>query len=184
MKANGRKYNNTIATEAVKRIQRIYHEEHLIQDLPPEEHLQKRQEKIKPLVDEFFAWVKDKSAAESTDKSSETGKSLQYALNQEKYLRVILEDAQVPLDNNAAEIAIRPFTVGRKNWVLIDTPRGAEASAGIYSIVETAKANGLKLYPYFTYLLEELPKIINEGCTTIPDKLLPWSEEVHQKLGM
>ena len=184
MKANGRKYNNPIATEAVRRIQRIYHEEHLIQDLPPEEHLQKRQEKIKPLVDEFFAWVKDKSAAESTDKSSETGKSLQYALNQEKYLRVFLEDAQVPLDNNAAEIAIRPFTVGRKNWVLIDTPRGAEASAGIYSIVETAKANGLKLYPYFTYLLEELPKIINEGCTTIPDKLLPWSEEVHQKLGM
>jgi hypothetical protein len=135
----------------------------LRQDLPPEEHLRKRQEKIKPLVDEFFAWVKDKSAAESTDKSSETGKSLQYALNQEKYLRVFLEDAQVPLDNNAAEIAIRPFTVGRKNWVLIDTPRGAEASAGIYSIVETAKANGLKLYPYFTYLLEELPKIINEG---------------------
>lgn len=184
VKANGRKYNNPIATEAVRRIQRIYHEEHLIQDLPPEEHLQKRQEKIKPLVDEFFAWVKDKSAAESTDKSSETGKSLQYALNQEKYLRVFLEDAQVPLDNNAAEIAIRPFTVGRKNWVLIDTPRGAEASAGIYSIVETAKANGLKLYPYFTYLLEELPKIINEGCTTIPDRLLPWSEEVHQKLGM
>ncbi len=53
-----------------------------------------------------------------------------------------------------------------------------------YSIVETAKANGLKLYPYFTCLLEELPKIINEGCTTMPDRLLPWSEEVHQKLGM
>ena len=148
----------------------------LRQDLPPEEHLRKRQEKIKPLVDEIFAWVKDKSAVESTENSSEIGKSLQYALNQEKYLRVFLDDASVPLDNNAAEIAIRPFTTGRKNWVIIDTPRGAEASAGIYSIVETAKANGLKLYPYFTYLLE--------GCTTMPDRLLPWSEEVHQKLGM
>ena len=74
-----------------------------------------------------------------------------------KYLRVFLDDASVPLDNNAAEIAIRPFTTGRKNWVIIDTPGGAEASAGIYSIVETAKANGLKLYPYFTYLLEEPP---------------------------
>ena len=143
----------------------------LRQDLPPEEHLRKRQEKIKPLVDEIFAWVKDKSAVESTENSSEIGKSLQYALNQEKYLRVFLDDASVPLDNNAAEIAIRPFTTGRKNWVIIDTPRGAEASAGIYSIVETAKANGLKLYPY-------------EGCTTMPDRLLPWSEEVHQKLGM
>ena len=184
IKANGKKFQNPIATEAVRKIQRIYHEEHLIQDLPPEEHLRKRQEKIKPLVDEIFAWVKDKSAVESTENSSEIGKSLQYALNQEKYLRVFLDDASVPLDNNAAEIAIRPFTVGRKNWVIIDTPRGAEASAGIYSIVETAKANGLKLYPYFTYLLEELPKIINEGRTTMPDRLLPWSEEVHQKLGM
>ena len=90
IKANGKKFQNPIATEAVRKIQRIYHEEHLIQDLPPEEHLRKRQEKIKPLVDEFFAWVKDKSAVESTENSSEIGKSLQYALNQEKYLRVFL----------------------------------------------------------------------------------------------
>ncbi|WP_135358343.1 transposase domain-containing protein [Lactimicrobium massiliense] len=68
--------------------------------------------------------------------------------------------------------------------MLIDTPKGAEASAGIYSIVETAKANGLKLYPYFTHLLEEIPKIINGGSTEIPESLMPWSQEAYQKPGM
>ena len=62
----------------------------------------------------------------------------------------------MPLDNNAAEIAIRPFTIGRKNWSLIDTPKGAEASAIIYSIVETAKVNNLKTYPYLTWLLGKI----------------------------
>lgn len=101
-----------------------------------------------------------------------------YALNQERYLRVFLDDPTVPLDNNAAEIAIRPFTIGRKNWGLIDTPKGAEASAIIYSIVETAKANNLKTYPYLTWLLGKIAQRVNEGITAIPDELLPWSPKI------
>ena len=88
----------------------------------------------------------------------------------------------MPLDNNAAEIAIRPFTIGRKNWVLIDTPKGAEASAIIYSIVETAKANNLKTYPYLTWLLEKIAQRANEGITTIPEELLPWSPKIPASL--
>ena len=89
------------------------HEEHKLEGLPDEEKLQKRQELVKPLVDDFFQWVKDKSPY--VDSGSATGKAFTYALNQEKYLRVFLDDPCVPLDNNSAEQAIRPFTIGRKN---------------------------------------------------------------------
>ena len=83
---------------------------------------------------------------------------MQYSLNQESYLRVFLNDPFVPLDNNNAEIAIRSFCVGRNNWHVIDTVNGAKASAMIYSITETAKANQLKPYEYFEHLLTEIPK--------------------------
>lgn len=74
------------------------------------------------------------------------------------YLRVFLEDGEVPIDNNASERAIRGFCIGKKNWQMIDTINGAHSSAIIYSIAETAKANNLKPYDYFVYLLEEIPK--------------------------
>ena len=79
---------------------------------------------------------------------------------------MFLEDGDVPLDNNAAEQAIRPFCVGKKNWVMIDTIAGAEASAIIYSIAETAKANNLKPYDYFEYLLTEIPKHMEDHDTS------------------
>lgn len=180
VKANGKEYNSTIASTAVKKIQKIYHEEHKIQNLPPDEHLAKRQEILKPLVDDFFQWVRENQCR--VDEASATGRGFTYALNQEKYLRVFLDDPSVPLDNNTAEISIRPFTIGRKNWMFADTERGAQASAIIYSIVETAKAYELRLYDYLEYLLEELPKVINAGNHKIPDRLFPWSEELPARL--
>ena len=176
MKADEKKYKGTLADKAVKKIQKIYHEEHRLENLPDDEHLQKRQEIIKPLVDDFFQWIRSKRNL--VDSSSAIGEAFTYALNQERYLRVFLDDPTVPLDNNAAEIAIRPFTIGRKNWGLIDTPKGAEASAIIYSIVETAKANNLKTYPYLTWLLGKIAQRVNEGITAIPDELLPWSPKI------
>lgn len=119
-----------------------------------------------------------KTYQDYVSKESETGKGFTYALNQEKYLREFLKDGRIPLDNNAAERAIRPFTVGRKNWVMIDTIQGAQASAVLYSIVETCKANNIKTYEYIKYLLEELPKTIHDLSVEVPDKLLPWSEEL------
>ena len=86
------------------------------------------------------------------------------------------------MDNNTAERAIRPFTVGRKNWVMIDTIKGAEASAVLYSLAETAKANNIKTYDYFRYLLTELPKYIHDFETEIPESLFPWSEEFPKEL--
>ena len=115
-------------------------------------------------------------------KESATGKAIAYSLNQEKYLRVFLSDGRIPLDNNPAEQKISNFTIGRKNWVMVDTKFGAEASAAMYSIVETAKANNLKMYDYLVYLLTELSKIIHDFSTEVPERLLPWSSELPDNL--
>ena len=86
-------------------------------------------------------------------------------MNQEEYLKVFLTDGEVPIDNSACERALRNFTIGRKNWVTINTIRGAQASAVIYSITETARANDLNVYYYIRHLLTELPDLMNEDGT-------------------
>ena len=118
--------------------------------------LTQRQLVVKPLVDAFFAYLKQNEA--KVPKSGKTREAFTYALNQERYLRVFLEDGDVPIDNNASERAIRGFCIGKKNWEMIDTVNGAASSAIIYSIAETAKANNLKPFDYFEYLLTEIPK--------------------------
>ena len=90
--------------------------------------------------------------------NSTIGKALAYSINQEDYLRVFLSDGHVPMDNNYAEQAIRPFTIGRKNFVLIESSNGAKASAILYSLVETAKANMINTFEYFNLLLTEIPR--------------------------
>jgi transposase len=180
IKAEDKKVKAYYAEQAVKKITRIFHENGKLDQLSPEERLKWRQEKVKPLVDEYFEWVRKYHPY--VDAQSQTGKAFAYSLNQEKYLRVFLEDPYVDMDNNKAERTIRPFTVGRKNWVMIDTIRGAEASAGLYSLAETAKANNLKTYDYFCYLLTELPKYIHDFETEIPESLFPWSEDFPKEL--
>lgn len=89
-----------------------------------------------------------------------------------------LLDGRCSLSNNAAENAIRPFTVGRKNWLFADTPKGAGASAAIYSIIETAKANGLNVFTYLEYLLLYMPDTDWQNDPAQLDALMPWSENV------
>ena len=112
---------------------------------------------------------------------SETGKGINYFLNQEKYLKVFLSDGNVPIDNSASERSIRPFTIGRKNWLFNNTIRGAQASAVIYSVVETAKANNLRPYQYLNHLLTELVELTDENGNIDQsgmEKLLPWAKEI------
>ena len=99
-------------------------------------------------------------------------------MNQEKYLQVFLTDGDVPIDNNASERAIRGFCIGKKNWQMIDSINGAKTSAIIYSIVETAKANDLKPFNYVQYLLEEIPKHMDDRDCSFLEDLLPWSEKL------
>lgn len=160
----------------LKQIQAIYREEGKLRDLTAEERLRQRQVVIKPLVDALFSYVKQHQAA--IGGQGKLAQAITYLLNQEKYLRVFLENGEVPMDNNTSERAIRGFCIGRKNWQLIDTIRGAENSAIIYSIAETAKANDLKPYEYFEYLLTEIPKHMEETDLSFLEKLLPWSEDL------
>jgi len=166
----------SLAETAVNHIALIYRTDNLLEGLNPEEHLEKRQLLVKPLVEAFFAWVK--SNRDTVPSQSETGKGLAYCVNQEKYLRAFLDDPIIPLDNNAAEISIRSFCVGKHNWHIIDTLHGAEASAIIYSLAESAKANNLKPYNYFKHILEEIPKHQDDKNLDFLDSLLPWSADL------
>ena len=103
---------------------------------------------------------------------------MQYSTNQEKYLRAFLEDGEVPIDNSASERSIRPFCVGRSNWHVIDSIKGAQASAIVYSIVETAKANNLKPYEYLQHLLSVMMEHIYDADTAYLDDLMPWSKNL------
>lgn len=105
-------------------------------------------------------------------------------MNQERYLKVFLEDGEVPIDHSASERAIRTFCVGKKNWVIIDSIKGAQASAMIYTISETAKLNNLNPYYYFEHLLTELPKRMDGQENIDSEKLtplLPWAKELPDK---
>ena len=166
----------TVAAEALVQIQNIYHTDNGLQKLPLSQRKVRRKTLVKPLVDTFFKWCRN--SAGRVPPSSETADSIKYCMNQEKYLRVFLEDPQIPLDNNLAEQAIRPFCVGKKNWKLIDTVHGAQASAILYSIVETAKANDLNIYNYFKHLLTEIPKHMDDTDLGFLDSMLPWSKKL------
>lgn len=177
VKALGKeKAKGTLAYDALKQIASIYKIEGLLTELSSEERQRRRQLTIKPLVEAFFAWVKQHR--NDILPKSETGKGFTYCMNQEKYLKVFLEYGNVPADNNAAESSIRGFCIGKRNWHLIDTIDGAKASAIIYSIAETAKANNLKPYNYFELLLTEIPKHMEDTNLDFLDDLLPWSEKL------
>lgn len=168
--------NKSNAFLVIKQIQAIYREEGKLNKLSSEERLMQRQLVIKPLVDALFAYLKKMEP--TVPASGQLRKAYTYILNQEKYLRVFLEDGEVPIDNNASERAIRGFCIGKKNWQMIDTINGAHSSAVIYSIAETAKANNLKPYDYFVYLLEEIPKHMEQKDRTFLEDLLPWSKKL------
>ena len=173
--AKGR-IKKTIAYQALDRIASIYALEDEWKELSPEERLPRRREHSKPLVEAYFAWVK--SIDQDTIVSEKTKAGLNYSINQEKYLTAFLEDGEIPIDNSASERAIRPFCVGRSNWHIIDTIKGAQASAIVYSMVETAKANNLKPYEYLRHLLTEIPKHMNDRDDSYLDDLLPWGEAI------
>lgn len=164
----------------MKQIQAIYREDGKLAGLPSEERLTQRQLVVKPLVDAFFVYLKQNEA--KVPKSGKTREAFTYALNQERYLRVFLEDGDVPIDNNASERAIRGFCIGKKNWEMIDTVNGATSSAILYSIAETAKANNLKPFDYFEYLLTEIPKHTDDQNTNFLEELLPWSKTLPEHI--
>ena len=166
----------TLAYKALAMIQAIYNADNILRDVPPDERKEKRQLIVKPLVEAYFAWCHDNERRVAS--KNKTANGISYSLNQEKYLKVFLDDPYVPLDNNSAEQSIRNFCIGKKNFVMIDTVSGAKASAVIYSLVETAKANNLNVYEYIKNLLTEIPNHMDDTNRAFCEQLLPWSESL------
>lgn len=174
-KGNGAKaaaIQDSLAYRCLEKISIIYNRDEKLKRYPPDERRKRRQTVVRPKVEELFEWAKSKADDAATEL---TRKGFDYLLNHEKELKVFLDNGLVPIDNSATERAIRPFTVGRKNWMMIATESGAAASAMLYSIVETCKVNKIKIFEYFCHLLTELPKHENDTDKSYLDSLLPWS---------
>jgi len=168
IKAAG-KNKNTKSAEGLAFCNQLFEFEKKWHDLDPQERYEQRLIHSKPVLAAFLAWLK--TTGELTVPKSHLAKAINYCLNQWDALNIFLLDGRIPIDNNAAERAIRPFVIGRKNFLFCNTPNGAKASAITYSLVETAKENGLKPYDYLEYLLEELP---NADLTDL-ERFMPWS---------
>jgi transposase len=150
------------AATALKYIGKLYKIEKAarVEQLSPPEIYEKRQTEAAPILEEFKKWLD--ASVEKVPPKSLLGKAVNYTLNEWGRLIRYIEDGRVGPDNNAVENAIRPFVVGRKNWLFSCTPEGARASAAIYSLIETAKANGLEPYWYLKHLFENLPEAMSE----------------------
>ena len=164
-------WDTSAAAEGVRRCDRLFALEReydgkdkdrnrVREPLSPEEKHRRRNEEMKPLLDDFFKWLMTVNPAGG----SKLAKAVQYALNEKRYLYGFLDDPGIELSNNRAENAIRPFVVGRKNWLFSDSPKGASASAMLYSLVVSAKMNGLNAEDYLIRLFRS------------PDPVLPYEK--------
>ena len=161
---------NSDAARGLKYIGALFKFEREFASLSPAERYRMRLEKSKPVADAFFAWIATLGALPQ----SLLGKAVGYAQSQREYLMNVFLDGRLELSNNRAERSVKTFVMGRKAWLFSNTPNGAEASSIMFSIVETARENGLKPYEYVKYLLEKLPS----AKTSELETFLPWSESI------
>lgn len=166
---------NSPPKDAIRRIGQLYKLEEEFQKLPPEDNfkarLEARQRHSKPLIDAFFDWC----TAQKYLPKSHFGRAVSYALNQRFWLEKYLLDGRLEIDNNRAERSIKPFVIGRKNWLFCNTQGGAKVSAVLYSIIETCKENDINPFDYLTFVFRNAP---NWDLANDPDaleRLLPWN---------
>lgn len=182
MNLSHRKSELTIAEQAIRKIADLFHTDNSWKELSRQERMELRNTELKEKMEDYFDWIE--SVRDEVPPKSETGKGITYSLNQKEYLMGVLTNPDVPLDNSEAERKIRSFVVSRKNFVLVDTIAGAQASAVMFSMSETLRANGLKAYEYFRYVLEEMPKYMGKNFRdhTFVDDFLPWSDKLPAEL--
>jgi hypothetical protein len=164
------KRKDSSAGQAMAYINALFSLEREFSDLTPQERYEKRLEKSKPVADAFFAWAEGLKALPK----GPLGQPVTYMLSQRGFLYNVFLDGRLEISNNRAERSVKPFVIGRKNWLFANTPDGANASSIMYSIIETAKENGLHPQRYIEFLLKVLP-----GSTTGDlENLLPWSKDL------
>jgi transposase len=156
VKAQGRNRKRGKAHRGLSLIRKLYWVEQQARKLKPEERYAWRQQRSRPILDEIRSWLD--AALPQVPPSSATGKALSYLHNEWDQLTRYLDDGRLEIDNNAAENAIRPYVLGRKNWLFSTSVKGVKASANLYSLIETAKANSLEPYAYLRRVFTELPQ--------------------------
>ena len=166
---------NALAAKGLEYCSRLFEVEQKLENLPDEERLRQRKLLSKPIVEEYYAWLDT-----IFKPAGKLKKAITYSLNQREYLSTFLEHGEVEISNNQVENAIRPIVVGRKNWLFCDTPAGANASVMVFTLLETAKANGLNPETYLNHLLTVLPERFANDSNASVDDLLPWAEAIRE----
>jgi transposase len=164
------KRSESLAAAGLAYINALFDLERDFAKMDPNDRYLARLKQSVPVVEELYGWARNTSALPK----SLVGRAIHYLNEQREYLMRVFEDGRCDLSNNRAERSIKPFVCGRKNWLFSNTPRGAFASAVIFSIIQTAKENRLSVYEYLKYLFEQLP---NASSSQI-ESLLPWSQSL------
>lgn len=161
--------SGSLSLRAKQYCDKLFDLESKFSELSADERYLKRQEKSKPLMEEFFQWLR----AQNASSKSAFGNAVEYVLGQHKYLARYILDGRLEISNNRAERSIKPFVIGRKNFLFANTARGAKVSAVMYSLVETAKENGINPYDYLVWVLKAAPEMEFSKNPDLAAKLLP-----------
>ncbi len=146
-----------LAAQAIKTIAKLYRIEKKIKSYVPKEKKAYRQEHAKPILKAFFKWLTENQP--KVLPKSKLGDAFTYALNQWSQLSAYADHGEVHIDNNLVENLIRPFALGRRNWLFVGNERGGHAAALLYSLIQTCKLNNINSRAYFEYILNQVPKL-------------------------
>ncbi|MGI6237831.1 MAG: IS66 family transposase [Candidatus Excrementavichristensenella sp.] len=170
---------NALAAKGLDYCSKLFEVEQKLENLSDAERREQRRLQSRPIVEAYYAWLQ--AIFKPTGKLK---KAITYSLNQREYLCAFLDHGEIEISNNQVENAIRPIVVGRKNWLFCDTQAGAEASVMIFTMLETAKANGLNPETYPNHILTVLPDRFAQDPKAPIDDLLPWAADIHRQFAL
>ena len=176
-KENGKQITGSIGMKGRNYCDTLFMWEREFAKLSPEKRQEKRLAHEKPVLEDFWKWLDEQKPTSG----SRLAKAVTYAKNQKEFMEHYLLDGRIEISNQIAENAVRPFAVGRRNWLFSNSVNGAIASAAFYSLIETAKINGLRIRPYLTEVLTVMRDYANGSERIDIDELLPWSETMQSK---
>ena len=171
---NNKPVEGSKSEAAFQLIEQMFALEHSLKNESPQKRFKQRNQKLKPLLDQYWELLSSFEAAKDTD----LYKAQNYSLNQKDALNAVLLDGRLEMTNNLAERTVKPFVMARKNFLFCDSAKGADASALCFSVIETAKRNRLDPFGYLLFLLQELPKLGMSPSEEDLERLLPWSETI------
>ena len=173
---DGATKENALAAKGLEYCSRLFEVEQKLEKLTDRERLEQRRLLSRPIVEAYYTWLQS-----IFKPAGKLKKAITYSLNQREYLCAFLDHGEIEISNNQVENAIRPIVVGRKNWLFCDTQAGANASVAIFTMLETAKANGLNPEAWLNHILSVLPIRLAQNPDMAIDDLLPWADVMQQQ---